>query len=155
MRRCQSCCNVYHLHEMPKDSTSQRSGISATRLGWLINASLALLALVILMVVGILTPRAFGFLGLVIMCIFGVIYYRLSKNDVTNSTQTGTNPKLSQRTRWYILVARVLWLVLALWLIRERRVATSDCRSIVRRIPYLWRRNAEARLSNSFHIFFG
>ena len=85
---------------MPKDSTTQRSAISTARLGWLISTNLALIALAILMVVGILTPRAFGFLGLVIMCVSGVIYYRLLKNDLTNSSQTGTSPKLSQRKRW-------------------------------------------------------
>jgi hypothetical protein len=110
--------NIYHLLEMPNDSTVHRSTMNTALLTWLIGTVLTLIAVVILMVAGIITPRIFGFLCLATMCASGVIYYRLLKNGIPNSSHAGARSKVSQRKRWYILVAGLLWIVLAFWLTR-------------------------------------
>lgn len=90
---------------MLNDSTVHRSVISAARLAWLIGTVLAIIAVALMMVVGIITPRTFGFLCLASMCASGVIYYRLLKNGLANFSHTGASPKLGQAG---VLVALIL-----------------------------------------------
>jgi hypothetical protein len=80
--------------------------------------ALVLIALVVLVAAGVITPRAFGILCVVAIVSFGLVFYRLLRNIVPPSTRTERTPAWSRRRRGYFVSAAFLWLVFALWLTR-------------------------------------
>jgi hypothetical protein len=113
-----SASSCYDAEKMSNESSIRHGTIGAGRIAWLLCTVLSLLALTTLAVIGMITPRIFGWLCLLIMIASGVVLYRLLRTAVAVHTPTNSNPKLNWRKRWYILAAGLLWLILALWMTR-------------------------------------
>ena len=79
---------------------------------------LALVVLTTLEVAGIVSPRAFAILVLASMITAAIAFSRVFKRAFLLRSPTEERPALSERKRWYVLSAALLWIMLAFWLTR-------------------------------------
>lgn len=79
---------------------------------------LALIVFTTLEVEGVVAPRGFAILCLVAMIVAVVALYRVLRSASLVPPPAGGRPRSSERTKWYVLSAAFLWVVLASWLTR-------------------------------------